>query len=136
MNPPRKKGLPSSPQNWLNHAESDLSLARLAQGRKEILSEQVCFHAQQAVEKALKAVLLRQKIEFPLIHDLDALLEIANRNGIFLPQESSAVGFLTPYAVETRYPGFWEEITPEDVHEAVRLAEAIVAWAKVAIKQD
>ena len=95
MNPPRKKGLPSSPQNWLNHAESDLSLARLAQGRKEILSEQVCFHAQQAVEKALKAVLLRQKIEFPLIHDLDALLEIANRNGIFLPQESSAVGLIS-----------------------------------------
>lgn len=46
------------PSDWLAHAESDLNLARLAKGHENILAEQVCFHAQQATEKALKAVLL------------------------------------------------------------------------------
>lgn len=37
-----------SPEEWLRHAQSDLNLARLANGRADILPEQVCFHAQQA----------------------------------------------------------------------------------------
>ena len=45
-------GPPGSPNEWLAHAEIDLNLAKLAQGRGEILPEQVCFHAQQAVEDA------------------------------------------------------------------------------------
>lgn len=48
MSPPRKKGIPNTPRDWLAHAESDLNLARLAQNRKEILQEQVCIHAQQS----------------------------------------------------------------------------------------
>lgn len=49
------KGTPEgSPDDWLEHAASDLKVARLA--HEEILSEHVCFHAQQAAEKAIKAV--------------------------------------------------------------------------------
>jgi hypothetical protein len=66
----RKRLAPSSPKEWLAHAESDLNLARLAKDRDNVLPEQVCFHAQQAAEKALKAVLLHHKIEFPFIHDI------------------------------------------------------------------
>lgn len=46
------------------HALSDLNLARLGQEKEDILHEQICFHAQQAVEKALKAVLLFNKVDF------------------------------------------------------------------------
>ena len=103
MTPPKKDSklqVPGSTEEWLTHAESDLNLARLAKDHTEILSEQVCVHAQQAAEKALKAVLLHHKIEFPLIHDIEALLEIASQSGVSAPSDIAEAGALTSYAVE------------------------------------
>ena len=45
-----------SPVDWLRYAESDLEIARIPQSFR-ILLEGLCFHAQQAAEKTLKAVL-------------------------------------------------------------------------------
>ena len=58
MNQKPEKRLPASPEEWLYHALSDYKFAKLGKGGKDILPQQICFHAQQAVEKALKAVLL------------------------------------------------------------------------------
>ncbi len=55
---------PGSPADWLRHAPSDLELARIARP-PEVLLEALCFHAQQAAEKALKAVLIAHRIPFP-----------------------------------------------------------------------
>lgn len=129
MKPPLEHGPPGSPQDWLAHAESDLNLARIAQAQKDVLPEQACFHAQQTAEKALKAVLLFKKIEFPLVHDIEELLELAKQNGLVFPREVSDAGALTPYAVEARYPGHLEEVAPSDVDEAIRLAESVFTWA-------
>ncbi len=129
MKPPLEHGPPGSPEDWLVHAESDLNLARIAQAQKDVLPEQACFHAQQAAEKALKAVLLFRGIEFPLVHDIEELLELAKQNGLALAQEVSDAGMLTPYAVEARYPGRLEEVTPSDVSEAIRIAEKVFIWA-------
>jgi len=129
MTPPLKHGPPGSPQDWLVHAESDLNLARVARERKDVLPEQVCFHAQQAAEKSLKAALLFKRIEFPLVHDLETLIGLLHENSVSFPPEIRDAGSLTPYAVEARYPGHLEEITPSDVDEAIRLAEAILRWA-------
>lgn len=128
MKPHERKRLPSSPEEWMAHALSDLNLARLGQEKEDILHEQICFHAQQAVEKALKAVLLFNKVDFPLTHDLDDLLDIAENAGIPLPTEIMDAGILTPYTVETRYPGYWEEITEQDVDEAIKLAKRTLMW--------
>ena len=136
MTPPKKGSkllVSGSTDEWLTHAESDLNFARLAKGHTEILPEQVCFHAQQAAEKALKAVLLHHKIEFPLIHDIEALLEIATQSGISLPSDVAEAGALTPYAVEARYPGYEEDVTAEQVDQAIRLAESVVTWARTII---
>ena len=48
---------PGSPTDWLRHAYSDLALASITPS-SQILLEQLCFHAQQAAEKALKAILV------------------------------------------------------------------------------
>ena len=90
-------------------AQSELRMARLDE-KSDILPEQICFHAQQAVEKAFKAVLLHRKINFPLTNDLEELLAVFERAGLAVPSEFEGVGALTPYAVETRYPGFWGEM--------------------------
>lgn len=129
MTPPLKHGPPGSSEDWLTHAESDLNLARVARERKDVLPEQACFHAQQAAEKALKAVLLFRHIEFPLVHDLKTLVDLLQKNAVALPTEINDVGSLTPYAVEARYPGHLEEITPSDVDEAIRLADVVLRWA-------
>ena len=125
----RKHRRVGSPEKWLAHAQSDLNLARLAKNHKSVLPEQACFHAQQACEKALKAVLLFEKREFPLVHDIEVLLEIVKDGGLRVPKEVRGAGALSPYAVEARYPGYDEDVTPSDVEEAIRLAVSTVEWA-------
>jgi HEPN domain-containing protein len=114
----------------LNHAESDLRLAKLAANDPYIIGGQVCFHAQQAAEKSIKAALLFRGIEFPLTHDIEELLKLAEDQGVIIPEEVQEADHLTPYAVETRYPGYLQEITGDDVSNALRIAEQTVSWAK------
>lgn len=133
MTPPAKRTPPGSPEDWLAHAQSDLNLARLARDHKGILPEQICFHAQQAAEKALKAVLASRRVEFPLVHSIQVLVQIAQQSGLAVPPEVLDASSLTPYAVLTRYPGYLEEITQADVREAIRLAEQVVSWATAMI---
>jgi len=132
MNLPHERRETVSPGGWLRHARSDIRLARLAL-KEEILPEQICFHAQQAAEKALKAVLLHKKVDFPFTHDLEELVEVSLNGGITVPDELHDLGNLTPYAVQARYPGFWGEITDADLDEAVTLAEKALAWASLII---
>ena len=54
---PSETAHPGSPQDWLRHARSDLALAGVPKTGK-VLYAHLCFHAQQAAEKALKGVLL------------------------------------------------------------------------------
>lgn len=129
MSPKNKKDVSAtSPNDWLIHAQSDLKLAKLGLSH-DVLAEQVCFHAQQSVEKSLKAVLLYYRIDFPLTHDLEQLLDTLEQGGIKVPPGLLAVGELTPYAVETRYPGYWGEISEYDVENAIALAEETISWA-------
>ena len=65
---------PGSPQDWLRHARSDLLLARTRKTRA-LLYAHLCFHAQQAAEKALKAVLLAHGIQVPRTHDMAFLID-------------------------------------------------------------
>lgn len=131
-----KKRLPSSPEEWMSHANSDLSLAKIGQGNKDVLPEQICFHTQQAVEKALKAVLLFSNIDFPFTHDLEELVSILKNEGILFPPSISDVGILTPYAVEARYPGYLEEISEDEVEETISLAEKVLKWASEFISKE
>jgi len=132
MNPPAKRTVEARPDRWLEHARSDLALARVGVGA-DVLPEQLCFHAQQAVEKAFKAVLLHRKVEFPFTHDLSELLDALADAGIEVPALLTEADALTPYAVETRYPGSWGEISDQDVEEAIRLAEGVLRWAETSI---
>lgn len=88
--------------------------------------ELVGFHAQQAVEKAAKAVLVLAGVEIPRTHDIERVLTLAERAGHELPAMVAEAGWLTPWAVEFRYD---EATSPLDRDSAVRTAEAVIAWA-------
>lgn len=72
-------------QEWLAHADGDLHYARLGQRDAEALESLIVFHAQQAIEKALKAVLVEHEVDFPKTHDLEQLVEIIEAAGIAWP---------------------------------------------------
>lgn len=88
--------------------------------------ELVGFHAQQAVEKAAKAVLVLAGVEIPRTHDLERVLALAEHAGHELPDEVRDAGWLTPWAVEFRYD---QATDPLDRDSAVRTADAVLAWA-------
>ncbi len=133
MSAARQNLPPGSPQDWLRHAESDLVLANLALEREEVLTEMVCFHAQQAAEKALKGLLLARGQRFPRVHDLEQLLEIAREGRIDLPEWADELLELTPYAAETRYPGYWDAITLAERDRALELAALTLEWVRAQI---
>ena len=97
--------------------------------------EPLCYHAQQAAEKALKAVLIAAQIDIPYTHNIQKLLDLLPA-GIPRTVEVDASGRLSAYAVTTRYPGEEEPLTEEDHREAVRLAEAVVAWATAQLEDN
>lgn len=86
-----------------------------------------CFHAQQAVEKTLKAVIFQQGLEFQRTHDLEELSGILSDAGINTPLDEEEFRRLTPYAVAFRYD---DEpmllVTPE---QAVNYISRIFDWA-------
>lgn len=119
---------PGSAADWLRRARSDLMLASipLPQG---VLYNELCFHAQQAVEKSLKAVLIHYGIEFRKVHDIDYLVSLLPSQ-VELPLEAEQMADLTSYAVTSRYPGDYEEISQNDYQEALRVAQVVFAWAE------
>ena len=109
---------------WLEKARRDLITAERGLGAESPFTDIVCFHAQQATEKYLKAYLLWHEIEFPRTHALeDLVLLAAEKDRGFLSLKDEATT-LTPYAVETRYPEF-EVPLLEDARETVRIAGSI-----------
>jgi|GEM_PF-208230 len=129
MTPPANPP-PGGPHDWLRHAESDLHLARLGKDDPDVMRNQLAFHAQQAAEKAIKGVLLRHAVRFPRTHDLEALTELARLAKLSWPFAEDEIDALTPYAVETRYPGGYAEITKLELESAIGVAERVVRWAK------
>ena len=118
----------SDPKAWIRYAKSDLALAKVTQ-TPDMLSDSLCFHAQQAAEKALKAVLIINGISFPKTHNIRTLLDLLPKK-IVLPLDVDDATSLTDYAVSGRYPNEVEDIEKAEYQEAVRLAQAVVQWAE------
>ena len=93
-------------KEWIQKAEEDCRVAARELRAKPPALSSVCFHAQQCIEKYLKAVLQENTIPFQKIHDPDALVELLKET---LPEIEKFRGDLVKlnvYAVEVRYPGF------------------------------
>lgn len=122
------KRSPDNPDEWLHRARSSLALAR--QKNTDVLYEDLCFQAQQAAEKAIKAVLVAGKIPYPYTHDINALLSVLEQNNISFPEELWSAVTLTSYASDTRYPGFDNPVTKDEYDKAIILAHTILRWAE------
>ncbi len=113
---------------WVDKAEGDFhSLGREIRARKNPNPDAACFHAQQCIEKYLKARLSEADVEFPKIHDLSRLLDMALPYEPLWEDMRPDLEMLTDCAVDFRYPG--ESATREQAREAwkasTRLRERI-----------
>ena len=97
-----------------------------------IPDETIGFHAQQAVEKVLKAVLAHCAVKYRRTHQLEELVALLQDAGIPFPPELSEAVSLTPYAVELRYdllPIQDDAAPPLDRQWAKRCVDRIADWA-------
>jgi HEPN domain-containing protein len=92
----------------------------------------VGFHAQQAVEKALKAVLASHEVVFPYIHNLGYLAELCKQHAIELPKTLDGLDDLTPFAAMLRYGSPEQSIERQT---ALNWATAAVEWARTAVAE-
>lgn len=127
MKPPERFP-PDDPREWLNRARSNLSQAK--NRLSDTYLEDHCFNAQQAVEKAIKAVMLLRGIDFPYVHDVARLLSALEEAGEAIPDSIRSAVTLTRYAVQTRYPSLDEPVSEQEYNEAVEIACAVVRWAE------
>lgn len=122
-------------QDWLARARGHLALAKQTKP-EESFWEDLCFDAQQAAEKAIKAVYQHRELSFRYTHDLETLGKGLEDNGVTIIPAIRDAAILTKYASETRYPGPFEPVTQEEYQEAVRLAESVVAWAERLVRSE
>ncbi|WP_052572490.1 HEPN domain-containing protein [Holophaga foetida] len=97
--------------------------------QRQIYLEDLCFQAQLAAEKALKAVYRSKDIRFGYTHDLAELMDLLDEHDVAIPEPVDAAVILTRYAVQTRYPGVYPPLTEEDWNEAINLATQVTQWA-------
>lgn len=120
------EGDPSTPI-LLSKARNDALLLRKIANDSEVADEIVGFHAQQTVEKALKAALEVRGIDYPHTHDLARLFELLDDSG-GAPAERDGALALSPWAAEFRYGDVVAGSLDRD--RAVAVAGTILAWAE------
>jgi HEPN domain-containing protein len=125
MEPPREE----TGRILMSRAEDDLTIVHQLLESPKRVTWAVAFHAQQACEKAIKAVLwLYTADNIPKTHDVGLLAGLAARTGIQVPR-ADFLSDLTAYAAATRYN---DPLDPGDdeLAEAVAAADAVVEWAR------
>lgn len=126
--------VPELVQDWLLRAHSSLKLGKAGLRASGVLPEDVCFHAQQSAERALKGLLTYLAIQHPRTHALDVLLDLLKVRNIQVPDSVDEAFELTQYAVQTRCPGEWEPVTKAEARHALELAALVLVWVESKIK--
>ncbi|UCE05210.1 MAG: HEPN domain-containing protein [bacterium] len=121
---------------WISHAEEDLRLAQHGLKLKSSCPYKlIAYHAQQCAEKYLKAFLVYHKIDFPYTHNISRLLELCADKADWTEKIKDAEE-LTPFAITTRYPGEYEEVTKENVVRAIKIAKSVKRTVRAALAHE
>lgn len=111
-----------SHRNVLDHVGLDPTFADMIVG----------FHAHQAIEKLIKAVLSHNQIAYPRVNDLDRLLHLLEAEQITQPPGAQHLGSLTPWASHLRYADPPKPINL-DRPATITLVDGVTDWASAQI---
>ena len=120
-------------RRWLRWAAEDLVAARHSADDTEVAPRVACSLAQQAAEKAIKALVVSSDLDPPKTHNLLRLARM-------LAEETASrlldvdLEDLTRWAIEGRYPGDLDEATSRDAARAVELAGQVLAVAQAVLE--
>ncbi len=109
---------------WIRKADLDFKTAVRLGGEDEF-RDIVGFHAQQAAEKYLKALLTRHQIEFPKTHIIRRLLILLEPVDSTMAEALDDANWLSPFGAEIRYPGDRVESLPGEELRARQLAQRV-----------
>ncbi|HSW64015.1 MAG TPA: HEPN domain-containing protein [Dissulfurispiraceae bacterium] len=121
---------------WVRKAENDLRNAtHTLTLEDDCPTDTVCFHAQQCVEKYLKAFMAWKGIPFSKTHDVSVLVALLP---VGMPELLTVVEqeLLTDYAVISRYPGDDEEPSPAAARKAVRIARRVRKHIRASLPRE
>lgn len=119
------------PATLLRKAAQDEAAVHALLDSDEVADSILGFHAQQAVEKLLKAVLASRQIDYPFTHDIERLIRLLRQSALEPRFPVAEASDLTGWAAAYRYGEPDEEI---DRIQALTLIEAVRAWAESLIE--
>lgn len=119
---------------WIERAKSSYEISKI-EIKNNICYEDLCYQSQQAVEKALKGLLIYYGADPEFTHNIGLLLNELEKH-TEIPEHIKLATNVTKYAVITRYPGEYDEITKKDYEESIKIARDCLDWAESKIIVD
>ena len=123
-------------REWLRRAYGNLARAQTGRITEDFFYEDLCFDAQQAVEKSLKSLLIHHGVEVKKTHSISYLLTLLEDVIDEIPENVCDAEILTEYAVTTRYPGDWAPVGENEYHNAIELAKKTYEWVLQKLPED
>ena len=120
-------------EEWIDRAKSSLEISKIAVS-DNVYYEDLCYQVQQAVEKGLKGLLIYYEVEPEFTHNIRILLDGLEKF-IIIPENIKKTTDLTKYAILTRYPGEYDEVTKEGYEKSVKIAKDCLDWIEKTIKE-
>lgn len=123
---------------WLELAMQDLRMAQLAMGEK--IYNQVCFHSQQAAEKAVKGFIVANGRIPPKTHKIIDLVSFSELK--FPGKLRDELILMDRFYIPTRYPDALPGSLPEglpkekEAKEALEIADKAVGLIKTIIGEN
>lgn len=117
---------------WIEKAEEDYNSAKWLQQAPDPGHNSICFHAQQCIEKYLKAWLQEMNVPVPRTHDLEELLVLILPTHPVWAEWQPDFKRITEYTVDARYPG--ESATADDTQHAMRICDAVRHAIRASLK--
>ncbi len=113
---------------FLAVADNDIKAFQKLAADADIADASIGFHAQQDVEKCLKAVLALHSVKFQKRHDLGELLDLYEKHHLPLPPMMEVLDELNPYAVTLRYDLF-DDFEPLNRERTKEIVLTVRRWA-------
>jgi HEPN domain-containing protein len=123
-------------ESWIDRAKSSYGIAIMPNSLGiHIYYEDLCYQLQQSVEKALKGLLIYYGAEPEFTHNIEILFTDIEKY-IEIPINIKQSMKLTIYAVQTRYPGEYDDVTKEEYEKSIKTAKECIDWVEKTIEEN
>ena len=117
---------------WMEKAENDYAAVQQLLQASNPLHDIICFHAQQSIEKYLKAWLQEADMPVPRTHNLEELLNLIVPALPAWNQWQPDFKIITAYAVDPRYPG--DSATSDNTQHAMHICHEVRQAVRAQLK--